>query len=103
MDLWFVISPKVSAQRRHYKILTNEMEGTTPMTMKRAKKLVEIGFEWTSYDPRHVSWEERFKQLCDFKAKYGHALVPMGYEENPSLAHWVSAQVSPLFILLIWF
>lgn len=39
------------------------------MTLERAQKLVNIGFDWSASDPRHVSWEERFEQLQKFKVK----------------------------------
>lgn len=82
----------VSAQRRHYKILTSGKKESTPMTLERAQKLIDIGFDWSTSDPRHVSWDERFEQLRQFKMKYGHVQVPMGWSENSSLSNWVSAQ-----------
>jgi hypothetical protein len=62
------------------------------MTPARAQKLVEIGFKWSTKDPRHVPWEHRYKQLIAFKEKYGHAQVPIGWEENIQLSNWVSTQ-----------
>ncbi|CAB9511185.1 helicase [Seminavis robusta] len=82
----------VSAQRRHYKILTSGKKESTPMTLERAQKLIDLGFDWSTTDPRHVSWEDRFEQLKNFKTTYGHVQVPMGWSENPSLSNWVSAQ-----------
>ena len=45
------------------------------MTMERAKKLVDIGFEWSTINPKHVTWETRYQELKQFQAKYGHAQV----------------------------
>ena len=36
------------------------------MTMERAQKLIDLGFDWSTTDPRHVSWEDRYEQLKDF-------------------------------------
>lgn len=34
-------------------------------------------------------FEYRFREVYDFKLKYGHLNIPHKYEENPSLGHWV--------------
>ena len=39
------------------------------MTLERAQKLIDIGFDWSTSDPRHVSWDERFQQLREFKVR----------------------------------
>ena len=39
------------------------------MTEDRAKRLNEIGFKWSTKDPRHVPWEERYKELGEFKVR----------------------------------
>lgn len=62
------------------------------MTMERARRLVDVGFEWTAKNPRHLMWEVRFAELKDFKSSYGHAQVPIGWEQNVQLANWVSTQ-----------
>ena len=41
------------------------------MTPERASRLEEIGFVWATRDPRHVPWETRYNELCEFKEKYG--------------------------------
>ena len=62
----------VSTQRRHYKILmTGRTDQTTPMTEERASRLESIGFAWETSDPRHVPWETRFKQLLEYKERFG--------------------------------
>jgi Helicase associated domain len=62
------------------------------MTMERARRLMDVGFEWTAKNPRHLMWEVRFAELRDFKNSYGHAQVPIGWEQNVQLANWVSTQ-----------
>ncbi|CAB9496719.1 helicase [Seminavis robusta] len=80
----------VSTQRRHYKkSLTNPGEG---LSKERAAKLVAMGFEWTGENPRHKNWDMRYEQLKEFKEQYGHAQVPIGFEDNVQLANWTSTQ-----------
>jgi hypothetical protein len=38
---------------------------------------------------RTQTWEAKFQEMCDYKLKYGHCLVPQQY---PSLGQWVKAQ-----------
>lgn len=84
------------------------MSGTgesTPMTANRVRRLESLGFKWSTKDPRHVPWEQRYEELVDFKVKlelcfnyfallsalmevpfvtlqnkFGHAQVPIGWE-----------------------
>jgi len=35
------------------------------------------------------TWTERFQQLKEFKARFGHCKVPKGWSEDPKLARWV--------------
>ena len=39
-------------------------------------------------------WRGRFQQLCEFKAQFGHCLVPFKYSANLALGYWVSKQRS---------
>eukprot|EP00551_Chaetoceros_affinis_P011838 CAMPEP_0203674320 /NCGR_PEP_ID=MMETSP0090-20130426/15753_1 /ASSEMBLY_ACC=CAM_ASM_001088 /TAXON_ID=426623 /ORGANISM="Chaetoceros affinis, Strain CCMP159" /LENGTH=400 /DNA_ID=CAMNT_0050540173 /DNA_START=178 /DNA_END=1380 /DNA_ORIENTATION=- len=80
----------VSTQRRHYKLLQNGQESS--LTQTRLDLLTNIGFVWATRDPRHVPWDQRYQELLDFKQKFGHCLVPVGYEENVQLSNWVSTQ-----------
>lgn len=59
----------VSAQRRQYKIVTSGGNGSTAMTVERAKKLVDIGFEWSTINPKHVTWETRYEELKQFQVR----------------------------------
>jgi hypothetical protein len=34
-------------------------------------------------------WDDRFRELLDFRRQFGHVHVPRGWLENPSLARWV--------------
>lgn len=55
-------------------------------------KLDALGFEWSTKDPRKVPWEQRFKDLQAFVARYGHSDVPHEWEECPQLGFWVANQ-----------
>ncbi|GKY98439.1 hypothetical protein MPSEU_000801400 [Mayamaea pseudoterrestris] len=80
----------VSTQRRQHRQL---LEGKgTPMTQARARKLEEVGFQWTTRDPRHVPWSKRYEELQEFKQRFGHAQVPIGWKENVPLSNWISTQ-----------
>jgi hypothetical protein len=35
---------------------------------------------------QNMQWQNRFKELCLFKEKYGHCSVPYNYQENRRLA-----------------
>eukprot|EP00980_Cylindrotheca_fusiformis_P009655 scaffold2134_cov93-Cylindrotheca_fusiformis.AAC.17 len=37
-------------------------------------------------------WEDRFKELLDYKNIHGHCRVPHQFSENPSIARWVKRQ-----------
>ena len=37
-------------------------------------------------------WQERFDELVEFRNQYGHCLVPLDFERNPRLGHWVKRQ-----------
>lgn len=47
---------------------------STPMTPERAERLEEIGFQWSTKDPRHVPWEKRYSELVDFAVSGAFAL-----------------------------
>ena len=40
----------------------------------------------------HVSWDERFQQLVEYKKQNGHCRVPQRYKANPQLGRWVNTQ-----------
>lgn len=60
------------------------------MTPERARRLEDVGFQWSTKDPRHVPWEQRFSELEGFVKRFGHAQVPIGWNENVKLSNWVS-------------
>ncbi len=59
------------------------------MSSERIALLEKVGFEWTG---GVATWDERFAELCAYKERFGHTLVPVKWKENPLLGGWVSAQ-----------
>lgn len=61
---------------------------------KRLQILNSLGFDW---DTRHyertpisdAQWNQRFDQLCEFKRKHGHTMVP---QNSGDLGRWVKMQ-----------
>ena len=79
----------VSKQRYHCKLY---QEGKpSPMTAKRIQDLESVEFEW---ETTVAFWSLRFRELREFKAQFGHCLVPNKYSANPTLGQWVSTQRS---------
>jgi Helicase associated domain len=65
----------VSTQRRYFKLMnSSESIGNSKypqMNEMRIAKLREIGFVWAASDPRHTPWEIRFRELSEYKERYG--------------------------------
>jgi len=60
----------------------------------RVRRLDEIGFVW-DYQAQKAqeTWDNYFAELEDFMGRrFKHCNVATGWEENPSLAGWVSSQ-----------
>ena len=63
------------------------------MTAERIRAHDGISIDWgTSKTELASIWNERFEQMCEFKAQFGHYLVPKQYSANPKLGLWVSKQ-----------
>jgi hypothetical protein len=79
----------VSHQRNYHKI--------NRLRQDRKMWLDEIGFVWKR-DGAHTMnqqdklWYQQYAKIVEFKRKNGHCLVKKCYEQDKSLAHWVSTQ-----------
>ncbi|MBF0628482.1 MAG: helicase associated domain-containing protein [Magnetococcales bacterium] len=71
----------VAAQRKAH--LAGQLEP------ERVQRLNAIGFVW---DAQEVIWMESFRALEAFHNRFGHAVVPADWPENPRLATWVTTQ-----------
>ena len=76
----------VNTQRYHYRRL--QQDKSTSMTEERIQSLNELEFNWEL----RVSWEERRKQLENYKDTVGDTNVPRGYKKNKQLGTWVATQ-----------
>ena len=83
------LGPWVSTQRAEYKKRMQKQKSSR-MTPERIRLLESIGFAWNV----DIPWNERFKELIEFKEHFGHCSVPRAYSENPALGRWVHAQRS---------
>jgi hypothetical protein len=62
------------------------------LSKQRMKMLESINFIWDFKDIKQKAWEDKFKQLKEFRKENGHAFVPVNYKENKSLGTWVASQ-----------
>ena len=86
--------PSVSAQRKNFKLLEANSAKSTPLTLERAQRLMDAGFEWTAKNPRHLMWEVRFAELKDFKVGIDKALPPLRTVTNRGVC------ISPCILFL---
>ena len=85
----------VSNQRSQYKLL--KQGKSSHMTEERIQSLNELEFSWQYKKPG--AWDERRKQLANYKNTVGDTNVPTHYKENKQLATWVDRQRSQYKLL----
>lgn len=56
------------------------------LNVDRLEALEKLGFVWHSHA---AMWEERWKELREFRDMNGHCRIPKKFPENPQLAVWV--------------
>jgi hypothetical protein len=64
------------------------------LTAAQIQKLDSVQFDWETRTPKDIQWNEMYRELIDFKKKYGHTKVPQDFPENRTLGSWVSRQRS---------
>lgn len=74
----------VKRQRYQYKL--KRMGKHSTMSEERIHTLKNLGFVWNSHDQ---VWEERLKELKQYRSKFNHCNIPSNYKNNPQLAIWV--------------
>jgi len=63
------------------------------LSQERKNKLDQLGFVWSLRNKRiDDHWDQMFRQLLQYKDKYGDCLVPSRFEENLKLGKWVETQ-----------
>lgn len=78
------------------KWIRNLRRRNSPLTAEQIQSLEPIGFTWQTlrankilYDQR---WDAMYKQILQYRERYGHCSVPGGWKENRKLATWVRDQ-----------
>ncbi len=79
----------VNRQRTEYRKMQQGAQSS--LTEERIKSLDELGFKWQMRVSR-TPWEQRLKELREFKEVHGHCNVPSTWSENQPLAYWVFKQ-----------
>lgn len=81
-----------------YKKLTSWIENQRTYKKKgllpedRERRLNEIHFIWSFQAVKENDWNERYRDLQQYKQQHGHCLVPVNGKEHRSLGQWVGAQ-----------
>jgi len=85
----------VSNQRTQYRLLQQGVN--SQMTEDRITKLKKIGFVWdasslSANQPNNDTWNQRYKELMEYKQEHGNCDVPQQYNANKQLRMWVNNQ-----------
>jgi superfamily II DNA or RNA helicase len=59
------------------------------LSKEQTQRLDRLGFSW---ERSGDAWDEMFLVLSDYKRRQGHCNVPLLYDENPKLGHWIMHQ-----------
>lgn len=59
------------------------------ISSERIKLLDDVGFVWDSHE---AAWQEKLKELINYKKINGHCDVPARSRDSPQLATWVKCQ-----------
>jgi hypothetical protein len=76
----------IDEQREEFSHGTNTIERA-----QRFEALEQLDTSWYM-TRRELLWEKRYRELVDYRKRYGDCNVPISFEENKALAHWVSNQ-----------
>lgn len=77
----------VKRQRHQYKL--SKLGERSNLTQERIALLDGIGFVWNSH---LAAWNDKFKELEQFKADNGHCFVPCNYKGSSKLSTWIKRQ-----------
>lgn len=64
---------------------------STSLTDEKVEMLEKVGFIWAKRKGQSA-WEEKFRELQDYKLKHGTCNVPTKNKHNRALGRWVSTQ-----------
>ena len=66
-----------------------KLHNSGSLSAERTARLEEIGFVWGAAE---AAWEDMFRELLDYKNRFGDCDVPRGWSENPALGEWCRTQ-----------
>ncbi len=69
--------------------LQRSLNARGELSAERIALLNRIGFRW---EARIGTWDQRFRELCAFKERFGNTRVPVKWKDNPILGNWAAAQ-----------
>ena len=91
----YAANPNLSTWVRYQRTQCRDYREEKPnsVTAEHIRALEGIGFNLGTSKIDFASvWSVRFQQMCEFKAQFGHCVVPREYTANPKLGQWVSIQ-----------
>ena len=80
-----------SEQRKEFILYKQGL--ASKLNSERIEKMELFGFAW---DIEEEVWMRKYRELADYTKKTGHCFVPHWYPSNPSLGHWVHAQLKQM-------
>jgi hypothetical protein len=79
----------VRKQRSNY---TQRIKGKkSSITLYRIQELESLGFEWDRFG---AAWEDRLRELANYRKIHGHCNIPENYSGNVQLGKWAAKQRS---------
>ena len=85
----------VASLRSSYRQLRQGERPIMKLNEKQISLLNDLGFDWSdTFESQSVKtksitvpWSERYKQLCEYKARYGNCRVPSKYADDKALGN----------------
>ena len=89
-------SDEKQAEKRAHKATDGEIKHKIkPSADTTLEAIPEVTTSFNAKDDgglRHSQWRDHFRQVCEYKAIYGHCRVPLQYTKSPKLGAWVRYQ-----------
>ena len=80
----------VNTQRDQYQL--KQQGKHSQITDDRIEELEKIGFVWKVKADNQDVWNQRIRELKEYRKEFGDCLVPYTYKDNKALGIWVSTQ-----------
>jgi hypothetical protein len=88
----FRVPPAANPQLQKWVTRQRENYRAGRLSKERQERLQAIGFPWEAPGLFDDVWEQRFKELLEYRTRFGHCNVPCKWKENKILGHWVHVQ-----------